>query len=247
VAGDHPLRQRQPDWYEPNDAADYADSWSAGLFLRFPLFTGFDLPFRVREASERAEQARVLASQREQLVVLEVWTAYVDLKTAAERVKSARDLLASAEQSERVALARYREGVGIILDSLAAQAALAEAEVISARRLVRGAARLARATGTLRRSRPAGTGEVVRDAIPDDSRLAWLWASAAPRACTPWVPPAGPRWWSPPHRSSPHGSRRAPGGGASSLRAGRVGRGSAGSWSGSGFGRREWSRARSCS
>lgn len=150
-------------YYEPSDAADHADSWSAALLLKLPLFTGFELPFRVREASERAEQARVLASQREQLVVLEVWTAYVDLKTAAERVKSARDLLASAEQSERVALARYREGVGIILDSLAAQAALAEArsEVISAHAdWFVAAARLARATGTLGPEAPAaGTGE----------------------------------------------------------------------------------------
>jgi outer membrane protein TolC len=78
-------------------------------------------------------------------------------------VKSARDLLASAEQSERVALARYREGVGSILDSLAAQAALAEArsEVISAHAdWFVAAARLARATGTLGPEPPAaGTGE----------------------------------------------------------------------------------------
>ncbi|MDQ5942481.1 MAG: outer membrane protein, partial [Pseudomonadota bacterium] len=37
------------------------------------------------------------------------------------------DLLASAEQSERVALGRYRAGVGSILDLLTAQSALAAA------------------------------------------------------------------------------------------------------------------------
>jgi outer membrane protein TolC len=42
-------------------------------------------------------------------------------------VKTSRDLLASAEQSERVALGRYQEGVGTIIDLLTAQAALADA------------------------------------------------------------------------------------------------------------------------
>jgi len=139
-------------WYEPGEQADHADSWSATVLLKLPLFTGFELPFQVEEARERAEQAQVQAEQVGQRVELEVWTAYVDLKTAAERMASARDLVASAEQSERVALARYREGVGSILDSLAAQAALAEArsEVIAADAdWFVATARLARATGTL--------------------------------------------------------------------------------------------------
>ncbi|NCO69578.1 MAG: TolC family protein, partial [Acidobacteria bacterium] len=42
----------------------------------------------------------------------------------------ARDLLASAEQSERVALGRYKEGVGSFLDLLAAQSALANARAL---------------------------------------------------------------------------------------------------------------------
>ena len=50
-----------------------------------------------------------------------------NLKTAAQRVKTARDLLASATQSQEVAAGRYRAGVGSILDLLVAQSAYANA------------------------------------------------------------------------------------------------------------------------
>jgi len=49
------------------------------------------------------------------------------LQTAAQLVKTSRDLLASAEQTERVAFGRYKEGVGTIIDLLVAQSALANA------------------------------------------------------------------------------------------------------------------------
>ena len=59
--------------------------------------------------------------------MLQVWTSYYNLKTAAQRVKTARDLLASATQSQEVAAGRYRAGVGSILDLLVAQSAFANA------------------------------------------------------------------------------------------------------------------------
>ena len=49
------------------------------------------------------------------------------LRTAATRVATANELLASATQSQDVAQGRYRAGVGSILDLLTAQAALADA------------------------------------------------------------------------------------------------------------------------
>ncbi|MDR2112696.1 MAG: TolC family protein, partial [Candidatus Accumulibacter sp.] len=64
-----------------------------------------------------------------QQVALEVWTNYQDLVTATQSIRTAADLLASAEQSERVALGRYKAGVGTILDVLNAQSALASARV----------------------------------------------------------------------------------------------------------------------
>jgi outer membrane protein TolC len=42
-------------------------------------------------------------------------------------VRTSEDLIASAQQSSEVARARYKEGVGTVLDLLAAQSALASA------------------------------------------------------------------------------------------------------------------------
>jgi len=114
-------------YYDPSTFASYGDSWSARLALRIPLFTGFETRYNVQKAKQEAAVAAAQADTLEQQVILQVWTSYYGLQTATQLVKTSRDLLASAEQSERVALGRYREGVGTIIDLLAAQAALADA------------------------------------------------------------------------------------------------------------------------
>jgi len=114
-------------YYDPATYADYGDSWSARLMLGVPLFTGFETRYSTEKAKQDAAASAARADTLEQQVILEVWTSYYGLKTATELVATSRDLLASAEQSERVAMGRYQEGVGTILDLLAAQAALADA------------------------------------------------------------------------------------------------------------------------
>jgi outer membrane protein TolC len=114
-------------YYDPSTYADYGDSWSARLMLGVPLFTGFETKYSTEKARQDAAASASRADTLEQQVILEVWTSYYGLKTATQLVSTTRDLLASAEQSERVAMGRYREGVGTILDLLAAQSALADA------------------------------------------------------------------------------------------------------------------------
>jgi outer membrane protein TolC len=72
----------------------------------------------------------VRTAQRDQLrlqISLDVWRAYQNLRTATETIKAATSLVSSAEQSSKVALGRYKAGVGNILDTLNAQSALASA------------------------------------------------------------------------------------------------------------------------
>jgi outer membrane protein TolC len=114
-------------YYQPSTFSKYGDSWSVRLGLRIPIFTGFDVKNRVQKAKDDAEVAVAQADSLEQQVILQVWTSYYGLQTATQLVKTSRDLLKSAEQSERVALGRYQEGVGTIIDLLTAQAALADA------------------------------------------------------------------------------------------------------------------------
>jgi outer membrane protein TolC len=100
-----------------------------GVTVSIPLFTGFDTTYRVRSAEAQAD---VRAAQRDRLrnqVALDVWRAYQSLTTATQSLRTTVDLVASAEQSERVALGRYKAGVGTVLDLLAAQSALASARL----------------------------------------------------------------------------------------------------------------------
>jgi outer membrane protein len=85
-------------------------------------------------------------------VALDVWEAYQNLSTATQTIRTTLDLLASAEQSERVALGRYKAGVGNILDVLNAQSALANARLQRIQAMLDwqvSRATLARAVGAL--------------------------------------------------------------------------------------------------
>ena len=106
-----------------------SNSGSIGITLNVPIFSGFETTYRVRSA---AAQAEVKAVQRDRInlqIALDVWKAYQNLTTATQSLQATADLLASAEQSERVALGRYKAGVGTVLDLLTAQSALASARL----------------------------------------------------------------------------------------------------------------------
>jgi outer membrane protein len=139
-----------------SDVSAFAgDSYTLSLTLQVPLFSGFSQRYSVLEAQAQAAAADAAATGLRQQVVQQVVTSYYALQTAYERVRTADDLLASAQQSEQVARARYREGVGTILDLLTAQSALADARSQQAQsRWVWEAAlaQLARDAGVLRLS-----------------------------------------------------------------------------------------------
>ena len=100
---------------------------SAGISLSVPIFSGFAPTYRVRAAEAQVEARSAQLERLRLQVALDVWTAYQNLTTATQSLRSTADLLNSAEQSEHVALGRYKAGVGNILDVLNAQSALASA------------------------------------------------------------------------------------------------------------------------
>lgn len=98
-----------------------------GVTLSIPLFGGYAPTYRIRAAEATAD---LRAAQRDRLklqISLDVWSAYQSLRTALESVTATEVLVSSAEQSYRVALGRYKAGVGNIIDTLNAQSALASA------------------------------------------------------------------------------------------------------------------------
>jgi TolC family type I secretion outer membrane protein len=130
-----------------------ATPYSAGVSLRFPLFTGGRNTYDVRAAELESQIAVENVRSVEQNVNLQVWTSYFNLQTATRRLGTARDLLASAQESADVAQSRYRAGVGSILDLLTAESALenARAQEVQARAdWFVAVAQLAHDTGSLR-------------------------------------------------------------------------------------------------
>ncbi len=127
-------------------------SYSVGVGLSIPIFNGFSHQYDVAAARAQADAVSALADQTRQQVVTEVFVSYYALQTAQQRVTTADDLLASAEQSAQVAAGRYREGVGSIIDLLTAQSALAAAraqQVQSRWQWYTSLAQLARDAGVL--------------------------------------------------------------------------------------------------
>lgn len=104
-------------------------SWTIGMQVSVPLFTGFNTTYQIRSAEEQLEVKRANYDQLEQSVSLDVWRAYQLLNTAHESFKSSEDLVASAFQSERVAMGRYKAGAGNIIDLLNAQSSHANARL----------------------------------------------------------------------------------------------------------------------
>jgi outer membrane protein TolC len=128
------------------------NSYQLNLGLSIPIFAGFSRAYDQVQAEAQAEAAAARHDALQQQVVFEVYSSYYTLQTAARRVRTAGDLLASAEQSEQVALGRYRAGAGTVLDLLSAQSALASARAqqVQARWIWQSAlAQLAHDTGVL--------------------------------------------------------------------------------------------------
>jgi len=139
-------------YFRPNAGVAFTTPYTASILFRWPLFTGWRNTYDVRQAQFEAQIAAEDVRGIEQQVDLQVWTSYYSLQTATHRLTTARDLLASAQQSADVAANRYRAGVGSILDLLTAEAALETAraqEVQSRADWFLAVAQLAHDTGTL--------------------------------------------------------------------------------------------------
>lgn len=106
-----------------------ANTGNIGVTLSVPVFSGFETSYRVRSAEAQVDLRVAQLDRLRNQVALDVWKAYQNLNTATQSLKATLDLMASAEQSERVALGRYKAGVGTVLDLLTAQTALANARL----------------------------------------------------------------------------------------------------------------------
>ncbi len=107
--------------------ASTSHSNSLGVSVSVPWFSGFRDTYRNRAAQAQLEGKVAERDRLANQIALEVWTTYQALLTNSQALRAADDLVASADQSEKMALGRYKAGVGSILDALTAQSTLASA------------------------------------------------------------------------------------------------------------------------
>ncbi len=98
-----------------------------GISLSVPLFSGFKNTYQTKTAQAQLTGKVAERDRMANQVALEVWKAYQSLLTNSQGLRAADDLLASAEQSEKMVAGRYQAGLGNILDVLTAQSTLASA------------------------------------------------------------------------------------------------------------------------
>lgn len=142
-------------------------SAAVGLQLTIPFFTGYQNRYQIMQSRELLEAQQATRDRLASDITLDVWNSYQDLRTQGQALATAEELVASAQESYNVALARYKAGVGTITDLLNAQSALAAANLqrIQARfRWNLAKATLAKAIGVLepelisqQATSPAGT------------------------------------------------------------------------------------------
>jgi outer membrane protein TolC len=126
------------------------DTFTGGLSVSWPIFDGGFTSGQIRQAraNELSSQAQLIAAR--QNVMSDVAQAYLNLKTAEQRLVTSASEVQNAEESVRLVTGRYRAGLGTFLDVLDAEAALVTAQTnqVNAQSAVDQArAALARAMG----------------------------------------------------------------------------------------------------
>ena len=101
-------------------------NYGVTLGISIPIFN-MARPYNVAAAEAQVDAASARANVLRSQVAQQVYSSYYLLQTATQRARTTDALLASATASETAARARYRAGVGTIVDLLTAQSALASA------------------------------------------------------------------------------------------------------------------------
>jgi outer membrane protein TolC len=96
--------------------------WTVGLNVTVPLFSGFSSAAQVREAAAGLSGVEAQRESARLQIGKEVEAAWLDEKDAAARVVATDKELAAARESQTLAMERYREGVGTLLEATDAQA-----------------------------------------------------------------------------------------------------------------------------
>jgi outer membrane protein len=124
---------------------------TVGASVTFTPFDGGLTQGRVKEARANLDSAQASLQGTRQTVVSDVAQAWLNLRTAEQRVTTANEEVTNASEGVRIATGRYSSGLGLFQDIITAQGLLvtARTDVVNAQALVdTSRAALRRAIGT---------------------------------------------------------------------------------------------------
>lgn len=117
-------------------SAGYADRyfppngnvWAVGLDLTIPLFSGFSTVAQTREAVAALRAIEARNDNLRLLIAKEVETARFGVRETTARIASTDKEVAATRENRNLAMGRYREGVGTIIEVTDAQSQALDAE-----------------------------------------------------------------------------------------------------------------------
>ncbi len=109
-----------------NSFNDSPEGWVVGVQSNWAIFDGRSTAGKVAQARSRLRQSQLSAREQELAVEVQVRTALSSLQEAAELAEAAQKVVAQAEESLRLADARYAAGSATQLDVLQARVSLTQ-------------------------------------------------------------------------------------------------------------------------
>jgi TolC family type I secretion outer membrane protein len=110
-----------------NDMSSTREGWTVGASVSWAIFDGMLTHGRVTQARAQLQEANLDYADTRRQVELEVRQAYSDYIQSLELIEAQKKTVEEAEESLRLAEARFRAGTGTQLDVLSAQTALTDA------------------------------------------------------------------------------------------------------------------------
>lgn len=116
------------DWKDDTFPGFDNRTWSVGAGVSFKFYDGGATKAKVNQAKQNLVIARETEQKTRESVQLAVKQAYLNVRSAAQKVEATQTAVAQAEESFKIARVRYQAGVGINLDVLDAQLNLNKAK-----------------------------------------------------------------------------------------------------------------------
>jgi outer membrane protein len=114
--------------YADRDFPPHGNVWAVGLNLTVPLFSGFSTVEQVKEAGASLRAVEAQRNNQRLQIVKDVESAWFNVREATARMASTDKEVAATAESRALAMGRYQEGVGSIIEVTDAQSQALDAE-----------------------------------------------------------------------------------------------------------------------